>query len=336
MLAYRGELDSTLSRDETLGPLAGSFEYPFTYGYSAVGTVEASRTDLGEGERVFAFHPHQTRFVVTAADVVPIGDCNPRTATLFPLLETALQISLDTGIRHREVAAVVGLGPIGILTATSSRGAVRSSSEVIQSRGAARSPKRVGSRPSNRRSSATQYAPRRGTRCGLHRRGDGKSGGAGREPRHPLGRGCRDRRFLVWPEAGHPPAGCRVSSAAPRDPKQPGLDSRPPSRPLGSAAEARDDSGTPYGASTLLPRLARSRWSAHQRRTRPLTAATSASSTSPSPTHDRRVRSRCVFDPAGAAPHPVATTSRGRAPCARLPGGSRRRACGTGRARDGV
>ena len=117
MLAYRGELDSSIPRDETLGGLAGSFEYPFTYGYSAVGTVESSRTDLGEGDRVFAFHPHQTRFVASAADVVPIGDCDPRAATLFPLVETALQISLDTGTRHREVAAVVGLGPIGILAA---------------------------------------------------------------------------------------------------------------------------------------------------------------------------------------------------------------------------
>jgi 2-desacetyl-2-hydroxyethyl bacteriochlorophyllide A dehydrogenase len=117
MLAYRGELDTSIPRDETLGGLAGSFEYPFTYGYSAVGTVEASQTDLGEGERVFAFHPHQTRFVVSARDVVPIDDCDPRAATLFPLVETALQISLDTGIRHREVAAVVGLGPVGILTA---------------------------------------------------------------------------------------------------------------------------------------------------------------------------------------------------------------------------
>jgi 2-desacetyl-2-hydroxyethyl bacteriochlorophyllide A dehydrogenase len=117
MLAYRGELDSSIPRDETLGGLGGSFEYPFTYGYSAVGTVEASRTDLSEGERVFAFHPHQTRFVVTAADVVPIGECDARAATLFPLVETALQISLDTGIRYREVAAVVGLGPVGILTA---------------------------------------------------------------------------------------------------------------------------------------------------------------------------------------------------------------------------
>jgi 2-desacetyl-2-hydroxyethyl bacteriochlorophyllide A dehydrogenase len=117
MLAYRGELDSSIPRDETLGALTGSFEFPFTYGYSAVGTVEASRSDLSEGECVFAFHPHQTRFIVSAADVVRVGECDPRAATLFPLVETALQISLDTGIRYREVAVVVGLGPVGILTA---------------------------------------------------------------------------------------------------------------------------------------------------------------------------------------------------------------------------
>jgi 2-desacetyl-2-hydroxyethyl bacteriochlorophyllide A dehydrogenase len=117
MLAYRGELDSSLPRDETLGALAGSFEYPFTYGYSVVGTVGASQSNVGEGERVFAFHPHQTRFVVSATDVVRIGECDPRTATLFPLVETALQISLDAGLRYREVAAVLGLGPVGILAA---------------------------------------------------------------------------------------------------------------------------------------------------------------------------------------------------------------------------
>ena len=117
MLAYRGELDSSIPRDETLGALTGSFEYPFTYGYSAVGVVEASRSEVREGERVFAFHPHQDRFVVSADDVVPVGGCDPRLATLFPLVETALQVSLDAGLRYREVAAVLGLGPVGILTA---------------------------------------------------------------------------------------------------------------------------------------------------------------------------------------------------------------------------
>ena len=48
---------------------------------------------------------------------MPVGDCDPRAATLFPLVETAFQVSLDTGIRYGEVAAVLGLGPVGILTA---------------------------------------------------------------------------------------------------------------------------------------------------------------------------------------------------------------------------
>src|SRR5262245_35685447 len=106
MLAYRGELDPSTPKDETLGALAGRFEYPFSYGYSTVGTVEATRSDVEEGERVFAFHPHQSRFVVSADDVVPLGGREARAATLLPLVETALQISLDAGIRYREVAVV--------------------------------------------------------------------------------------------------------------------------------------------------------------------------------------------------------------------------------------
>jgi 2-desacetyl-2-hydroxyethyl bacteriochlorophyllide A dehydrogenase len=117
LLAYRGELDSSVARDETLGALAGNFEYPFAYGYSVVGRVEASRSDVPEGARVFAFHPHQDRVVVSAGDVVPVAATDARAATLFPLVETALQLSLDAGVRYGEVVAVLGLGPVGILTA---------------------------------------------------------------------------------------------------------------------------------------------------------------------------------------------------------------------------
>src|SRR5690606_1997443 len=42
MLAYRGEIDPALPLDETIGSLAGSFEFPFHYGYSCVGRVEAA------------------------------------------------------------------------------------------------------------------------------------------------------------------------------------------------------------------------------------------------------------------------------------------------------
>ena len=116
LLAYRGQLDPRLPRDETLTALGGTFAYPFTYGYSVVGTVEASHGDVGEGTRVFAFAPHQDRLVVSGADVVPVADADARAATLFPLVETALQVTLDAGVRYGEVALVLGLGPVGILT----------------------------------------------------------------------------------------------------------------------------------------------------------------------------------------------------------------------------
>jgi threonine dehydrogenase-like Zn-dependent dehydrogenase len=113
MLAYRGELDATLALDETIGSLRGTFTYPFAYGYSCAGHVEGGA--LPEGTAVFAFHPHQDRFVAPASDVVAIGALPPRQATLFPLVETALQVSLDAGPVLRDPVVVVGLGTVGVL-----------------------------------------------------------------------------------------------------------------------------------------------------------------------------------------------------------------------------
>ena len=117
MLAYRGELDPALPVDETIGTLGGTFRYPFRYGYSCVGVVEESRSDLEEGAMVFAFHPHQDRFVASASCVIGIGSVAPRHATLFPLVETALQITLDAGPGLGEPVVVLGLGAVGALTA---------------------------------------------------------------------------------------------------------------------------------------------------------------------------------------------------------------------------
>jgi 2-desacetyl-2-hydroxyethyl bacteriochlorophyllide A dehydrogenase len=117
LLAYRGEIDPALPLDETLGALAGTFAFPFRYGYSCFGRVEVSRGPLDEGATVFAFHPHQDAFVAPVADVLPIDDVPPRNATLFPLVETALQVSLDAGDVSGRVVLVFGLGPVGLLTA---------------------------------------------------------------------------------------------------------------------------------------------------------------------------------------------------------------------------
>jgi 2-desacetyl-2-hydroxyethyl bacteriochlorophyllide A dehydrogenase len=117
LLAYRGELDPDMSLDETIGALGGTFAYPFRYGYSCVGAVEATTTGLAVGDLVFAFHPHQDRFVASSADVVPLGDVDSRTATLFPLVETAFQACLDAGPVGAETVVVLGLGAVGILIA---------------------------------------------------------------------------------------------------------------------------------------------------------------------------------------------------------------------------
>jgi 2-desacetyl-2-hydroxyethyl bacteriochlorophyllide A dehydrogenase len=117
LLAYRGEVDPDLPLDETLGALAGTFAFPFRYGYSAVGRVVHPAGPLREGQLVFAFHPHQDRFVVDAKQAVPVDGLDPRAATVYPLVETALQVCLDAAPRLRETAVVVGLGAVGILVA---------------------------------------------------------------------------------------------------------------------------------------------------------------------------------------------------------------------------
>jgi 2-desacetyl-2-hydroxyethyl bacteriochlorophyllide A dehydrogenase len=118
MLAYRGELDADTSLDETLAGLSGTFSYPFRYGYSCVGWVEQGSATVPAGSLVFAFHPHQDRFVVADSDAVLLdAHTDPRLATLFPLVETALQLTLDAGPVLHETVVVTGMGAVGLLTA---------------------------------------------------------------------------------------------------------------------------------------------------------------------------------------------------------------------------
>jgi 2-desacetyl-2-hydroxyethyl bacteriochlorophyllide A dehydrogenase len=116
LLAYRGEIANDVSLDDTIGALGGTFRYPFRYGYSCVGVVEKSCSELAPGAFVFAFHPHQDRFAVAADDVVQLGAVEPRIAVLFPLVETALQITLDAGPLLAEEVVLYGLGAVGLLT----------------------------------------------------------------------------------------------------------------------------------------------------------------------------------------------------------------------------
>ena len=117
MLAYRGEVDQELVLDDSLTALTGRFAYPFRYGYSCVGRVERGAGEVAAGAAVFAFHPHQDRFVVEAAQAIPVEGVDLRAATLFPLVETALQVALDADPAPRAVVVVMGLGVVGVLSA---------------------------------------------------------------------------------------------------------------------------------------------------------------------------------------------------------------------------
>jgi len=93
----------------------GDFPGPVKYGYSLVGVAEDGPL---KGRRVFCLHPHQDRFRVPAAAVLPLPEGVPeRRAVLAANLETAVNILWDAlppvGCR----AAVVGGGVVGCLTA---------------------------------------------------------------------------------------------------------------------------------------------------------------------------------------------------------------------------
>ncbi len=109
-LVYRGEIPADLALDDTIGALGGTFSYPFAYGYACVGEV------AGSGQAVFAFHPHQDVFTARPDELIPLPAVDPACATLFPLVETALQVTLDAGAGYRDRVVVLGAGVLGLLT----------------------------------------------------------------------------------------------------------------------------------------------------------------------------------------------------------------------------
>lgn len=93
----------------------GAFPFPVKYGYCAVGTVEAGPADW-IGRRVFALHPHQSRFVAPLPLLTPLPNgLDPRRAALAANMETALNALWDSGAGPGDRIAVIGGGLVGLL-----------------------------------------------------------------------------------------------------------------------------------------------------------------------------------------------------------------------------
>ena len=96
---------------------AGAFPAPVKYGYQSVGVVEEGPPEL-LGRPVFCLYPHQTRYVVPAADVLPLPDgVPPSRAVLAANMETAVNALWDAGAGVGDRIAVVGAGALGCLAA---------------------------------------------------------------------------------------------------------------------------------------------------------------------------------------------------------------------------
>jgi hypothetical protein len=93
----------------------GDFPGPVKYGYASVGRVVDGPEGL-RGRAVFCLYPHQDRYVVDAAEVVPLPpEVPPARAVLAANLETALNGVWDARIGLGDRVAVVGAGVVGCL-----------------------------------------------------------------------------------------------------------------------------------------------------------------------------------------------------------------------------
>ena len=92
----------------------GTFPFPVKYGYAMV--AEGMDGPLA-GRAVFALYPHQDRFRLPEAAVLPLPeDVPPARAVLAANMETALNILWDSGAGAGDRVAVVGAGVVGALT----------------------------------------------------------------------------------------------------------------------------------------------------------------------------------------------------------------------------
>lgn len=120
LLIYRGQAPTDIPVDETIPALAGDFGYPLKYGYAAVGRVIALGDDVApewQNRLVLVFHPHESHFLTSPADLIPVPpNVPPEEAAFLPNMETAVSFLMDGQPMLGEQVAVFGQGVVGLLT----------------------------------------------------------------------------------------------------------------------------------------------------------------------------------------------------------------------------
>jgi len=104
----------------TIAALAGTVGFPLKYGYAAVGQVVAVGAQVApewQDRLVFSFHPHESHFLASLAELMPVpSGVPPETAAFLPNMETAVNFLMDGQPLIGEQVVIFGQGVVGLLT----------------------------------------------------------------------------------------------------------------------------------------------------------------------------------------------------------------------------
>lgn len=117
-LIYRGEVADGLQLDSSVKTIKGRFPFPVKYGYSNVGKVVETGekvSALQKGDVIFAFNPHETKYVISEKEAVKLPVViTPLHGVFIASLETAINVILDSGIKLGESVVIFGQGTVGL------------------------------------------------------------------------------------------------------------------------------------------------------------------------------------------------------------------------------
>lgn len=117
-LIYRGEVAEGLQLDSSVKTIKGHFPFPVKYGYSNVGKVVETGekvSELQKGDVIFAFNPHETKYIISEKEAVKLpADISPLHGVFIASVETAINVVLDSDIKLGESVVIFGQGTVGL------------------------------------------------------------------------------------------------------------------------------------------------------------------------------------------------------------------------------
>jgi 2-desacetyl-2-hydroxyethyl bacteriochlorophyllide A dehydrogenase len=120
LLVYRHLISTQQPLDTVVPSLSGDFRYPVKYGYSVVGKIVDTGSEIDRswmGKRIFTFHPHESLFPASLTELLEIpGDLPPLDALFLPNMESAVNFIMDGRPSLGEKVIIFGQGIVGLLT----------------------------------------------------------------------------------------------------------------------------------------------------------------------------------------------------------------------------